>query len=185
MRSAASTGPLPPARDRLVGPGGRNGPYPSTVTGLRGSFMEGHRVERSPHHLVLDFADRCISRPGCFHLATRRAPFLLITPDWVPFPRGVILVTGLCELAGSVGLLTRSVPLCGRGRRSRCMRCVSTRPTSSTRSTGCRRGRCSLGWWYHAPRLALQPVLVWWALFAGERGITGHSPPAGRGQLLK
>ena len=22
-------------------------------------------------------------------------------------------------------------------------------------------------WWYHAPRLALQPVLVWWALFAG------------------
>jgi hypothetical protein len=20
-------------------------------------------------------------------------------------------------------------------------------------------------WWYHAPRLALQPVLAWWALF--------------------
>jgi uncharacterized membrane protein len=25
-------------------------------------------------------------------------------------------------------------------------------------------------WWYHAPRLALQPVLIWWALFAG--GVT-------------
>jgi len=24
------------------------------------------------------------------------------------------------------------------------------------------------GWWYHVPRLALQPVLVWWALFAGN-----------------
>jgi len=23
----------------------------------------------------------------------------------------------------------------------------------------------TLGWGYHAPRLALQPVLVWWALF--------------------
>ena len=25
-----------------------------------------------------------------------------------------------------------------------------------------------LGWGYHAPRLALQPVIVWWALFAGK-----------------
>ena len=23
----------------------------------------------------------------------------------------------------------------------------------------------SSSWWYHAPRLALQPVIVWWALF--------------------
>ena len=22
-------------------------------------------------------------------------------------------------------------------------------------------------WWYHAPRLAFQPVFVWWALYAG------------------
>jgi uncharacterized membrane protein len=21
------------------------------------------------------------------------------------------------------------------------------------------------GWWYHGPRLSLQPILVWWALF--------------------
>ena len=27
-----------------------------------------------------------------------------------------------------------------------------------------------LGWAYHAPRLLFQPVIVWWALFAG--GIT-------------
>jgi len=24
----------------------------------------------------------------------------------------------------------------------------------------------TLSWWYHGPRLALQPVLVWWALYA-------------------
>jgi uncharacterized membrane protein len=23
-------------------------------------------------------------------------------------------------------------------------------------------------WWYHAPRLALQPVLAWWALYAAR-----------------
>jgi uncharacterized membrane protein len=26
-------------------------------------------------------------------------------------------------------------------------------------------GGVRLSWWYPAPRLALQPVLVWWALF--------------------
>ena len=43
---------------------------------------------------------------GIFHLATPD-PFLLITPDWVPFPRQVILLTGLCEIAGAVGLMSR------------------------------------------------------------------------------
>src|SRR5947209_8893423 len=33
--------------------------------------------------------------------------FLLIVPDWVPFPREVILLTGLCELAGAAALLTK------------------------------------------------------------------------------
>jgi uncharacterized membrane protein len=28
-------------------------------------------------------------------------------------------------------------------------------------------GGSVLGWGYHAPRLAFQPVFVWWALFAG------------------
>jgi uncharacterized membrane protein len=23
-------------------------------------------------------------------------------------------------------------------------------------------------WWYHAPRLAAQPVIVWWALYCGQ-----------------
>jgi uncharacterized membrane protein len=38
-------------------------------------------------------------------------------------------------------------------------------------------------WWYHGPRIAFQPVLVWWALFAGgvvdwpTRGRLGHHRP--------
>jgi uncharacterized membrane protein len=23
-------------------------------------------------------------------------------------------------------------------------------------------------WWYHAPRLALQPVIIWWALYCAK-----------------
>ena len=39
-------------------------------------------------------------------------------------------------------------------------------------------------WWYHAPRLAFQPVFVWWALYVGgvvdwpfrSRTIHGEGP---------
>ena len=36
----------------------------------------------------------------------RPESFLLIVPEWVPFPREVIFVAGLCELAGAAALLT-------------------------------------------------------------------------------
>ena len=40
---------------------------------------------------------------GILHF-TIPGKFLLITPDWVPFPRQVIFITGLCEIAGSLAL---------------------------------------------------------------------------------
>ena len=40
---------------------------------------------------------------GIGHLL-RPDAFLPIVPDWVPFPREVILATGLCELAGAIAL---------------------------------------------------------------------------------
>ena len=103
---------------------------------------------------------------GVFHLATPD-PFLLITPAWVPFPRQVILVTGLCELAGAVGLLTpRLRRAAGIGL---ALYAVCVVPANIKHAIdGLPAGQVQLGWWYHAPRLALQPVLVWWALFVGE-----------------
>ena len=103
---------------------------------------------------------------GVFHLSTPGS-FLMITPDWVPFPRDVILATGVCELAGAVGLLTR------RFRRAAgialALYAVCVFPANVKHAIdGLPPGQIQLGWWYHAPRLALQPVLVWWALFAGE-----------------
>jgi uncharacterized membrane protein len=102
---------------------------------------------------------------GALHVSTP-GPFLLITPDWVPFPRQVILVTGLCEMAGAIGLLTP------RLRRAAgialALYAVCVFPANIKHAfEGLPAGQIQLGWWYHAPRLALQPVLVWWALFAG------------------
>jgi len=102
---------------------------------------------------------------GVFHLCTP-APFLLITPDWVPFPRQTILATGVCEIAGAIGLLTR------RWRRAAgialALYAVCVFPANLKHAIdGLPAGGIEFGWWYHAPRLALQPVLVWWALLAG------------------
>ena len=103
---------------------------------------------------------------GIFHLCTPET-FLLITPDWVPFPRQVILGTGFCEIAGAIALLTR------RLRRAAgialALYAVCVFPANIKHFVdGTPAGGVQLGWWYHLPRLAFQPVLVWWALFAGE-----------------
>ena len=42
---------------------------------------------------------------GIVHL-TAADKFLPIMPDWVPDPRDVVLATGVCEVVGSVALLT-------------------------------------------------------------------------------
>ena len=102
---------------------------------------------------------------GVFHLATP-GPFLLITPAWVPMPRMVIVATGMCELAGAAGLLTRRLRFAaGVGL---ALYAVCVYPANVKHALdGLPAGEVQLGWWYHGPRLLLQPVLVWWALFAG------------------
>ena len=105
---------------------------------------------------------------GIVHL---RSPggFMPIMPDWVPYPREVILLTGVCEIAGAIGLMT------GRFRRAAAWGlaayAVCVFPANIKHAVeGVVIGGVKLGWAYHAPRLAFQPVIVWWALFAG--GIT-------------
>lgn len=103
---------------------------------------------------------------GVFHLSTPDT-FLLITPDWVPFPRQVILVTGLCEIVGALALLTRTL------RRpagiALALYAICVFPANIKHFIdGVPAGGLQLGWWYHIPRLAFQPVIVWWGLFAGE-----------------
>ena len=103
---------------------------------------------------------------GCLHVATP-GPFLLIMPQWVPYPQLVIMLTGLCEIVGGVGLLSH------RFRRAAgiglALYAVCVFPANIKHAIdGLPADYIQLGWWYHAPRLLLQPVLVWWALFAGE-----------------
>ncbi|HEX8446368.1 MAG TPA: hypothetical protein VF649_07110 [Sphingomonas sp.] len=103
---------------------------------------------------------------GIAHLRTP-GTFLPIMPGWVPYPAQVILVTGLCEIAGAVALATRRWRYAAGVMLAAYAVCVY--PANIKHAVdGVAIGGGRLGWWYHGPRLAFQPVIVWWALFAGR-----------------
>jgi uncharacterized membrane protein len=100
---------------------------------------------------------------GIAHLAAPDG-FLPIVPGWVPWPRETVLATGICEIAGGVGLLT------GRFRRFAgtmlALYALSVWPANIKHAMeGIHLPPIPDTWWYHGPRLALQPVLIWWALW--------------------
>jgi uncharacterized membrane protein len=103
---------------------------------------------------------------GALHvIATDK--FQLIVPQFVPFPHEVVIATGLCEIAGAFALLTERLRWLGGVMLAVYAFCVwpanikqaiegiSVPPIPDT-------------WLYHGPRLALQPVLIWMALFGGR-----------------
>ena len=105
---------------------------------------------------------------GVLHIRAADA-FLPIMPPGIPHPHTVIVLTGACELAGAVGLL---VP---RTRRAAgvalALYAVCVYPANIYHALAHRHvPPLPDSWWYHGPRLLFQPVLVWWALFAG--GVT-------------
>ena len=93
--------------------------------------------------------------------------FLPIVPVWGPWPRATVLFTGACEAAGAIGLiLPRTRRLAGfmLG-----LYAVAVFPANIKHAFyGPLIPGLAYQWLYHGPRLLLQPVLVWWALYAGE-----------------
>ena len=75
-----------------------------------------------------------------------------------------ILVTGVCELAGAAALLTLRLRWLAGVMLALYALCVW--PANIKQAVE----HIVLPsipdtWWYHGPRLAFQPVLIWWALF--------------------
>ncbi len=102
---------------------------------------------------------------GIVHLRSPNG-FMPIVPDWVPYPLETILLTGVCEIAGAIGLMIprfRRAAAWGLAAYAVCVFPANIKHAVE----GVIIGGTQLGWSYHAPRLAFQPVLVWWALFAG------------------
>lgn len=103
---------------------------------------------------------------GFLHLHSPQT-FIPIVPDWVPFPAQTVRITGLCEIAGAIALLTGRFRYLAGVMLALYAVCVFPANIKHA-AAGVVIGGTRLGWWYHAPRLAFQPVIVWWALFAGQ-----------------
>ena len=100
---------------------------------------------------------------GILHVA-RPEKFLPIVPAWVPLPRETVLLTGVCEIAGGVALLIG--PTMSAAGVMLALYAVCVYPANVKHAVeGIHLPPVPDSWWYHGPRLAFQPVLVWWALF--------------------
>jgi uncharacterized membrane protein len=93
--------------------------------------------------------------------------FIKITPYWVPLAPRVIFYTGLCEIFGAAALFTPSLRYWAGIALALYAFCVW--PANFKHAfDGIHVAHIPSSWWYHAPRLAFQPVIIWWALFSSE-----------------
>ncbi|MFM6828897.1 MAG: DoxX family protein [Novosphingobium sp.] len=108
---------------------------------------------------------------GILHLISP-TPFLRITPGWVPFPGAVIALTGIAELLGAVGLAQgASMPLRRAAAIGLALYAVCVFPANINHFIqDMARTDHGLGLAYHIPRMFVQPLLVWLALWTG--GVT-------------
>lgn len=61
-------------------------------------FASWHASARDALAVMLFFTGSC-------HFTTMRRDFIRMVPPWVPWPGAAVYFTGVCEVAGAVGLL--------------------------------------------------------------------------------
>ncbi len=102
---------------------------------------------------------------GLLHLGVPHV-FLRVTPDWVLFPREIVLATGVCEIAGALGLMTRRFRWWAGVMLALYAVCVF--PANIKHAMIDLSSGTGLSLWYHVPRLLAQPLIVLWTLWVGE-----------------
>lgn len=106
---------------------------------------------------------------GVIHLA-KPAPFLTIMPGWVPMPETVVLLTGVAEILGAIGLAQGfSLPLRRAAGWGLALYALCVWPANINHfMLDMAKPGGGLGLAYHVPRMFAQPVIIWLALWVGE-----------------
>lgn len=100
---------------------------------------------------------------GVMHLIATDA-MVRIVPAWVPFPTEIVIATGIAELTGAAALLTVRWRVAAGWSLAAYALCVW--PANFVHAAHDLSSGTGLSGWYHYPRLALQPAIIWWALWA-------------------
>jgi uncharacterized membrane protein len=101
---------------------------------------------------------------GVLHLKSPHG-FVAIVPAWVPWPELVVALTGIAEIAGAAGLMIPRLRMAAGIGLALYALCVW--PANINHALNdIALGGVHLSWWYHGPRLAAQPLIIWWALWA-------------------
>lgn len=100
---------------------------------------------------------------GILHLKSPTG-FISIVPSFVPWPAEIVWLTGVCEIAGAIGLMIPKLQkAAGMGL---ALYAICVFPANINHALNhIDVGALPNSWWYHGPRFLLQPILVWWALF--------------------
>ena len=108
---------------------------------------------------------------GVLHIVAPR-PFLSIMPGGLPYPEAIVLLTGVAELIGAIALAQGwSSTLQRAGAIGLALYAVCVFPANINHfALDMARPDNGLGLAYHIPRMIAQPIIVWWALWAG--GVT-------------
>ena len=108
---------------------------------------------------------------GVLHLVAPR-PFLAIMPGGLPFPNEIVFLTGIAEILGAAALAQGwSASLRKAGAIGLALYAVCVFPANINHfALDMARSDQGLGLAYHVPRMIAQPIIVWWALWAG--GVT-------------
>ena len=108
---------------------------------------------------------------GVLHLVAPR-PFLAIMPSGLPFPTEIVFLTGIAEILGAAALAQGWLAsLRKAGAIGLALYAVCVFPANINHfAIDMARPDQGLGLAYHVPRMIAQPIIVWWALWAG--GVT-------------
>lgn len=106
---------------------------------------------------------------GVLHIVAP-APFLAITPAWVPWPFWVVVATGAAEIAGAIGLVQ---PFSARLRRwagiGLALYALAVWPANINHfAIDMARADGGLGLAYHVPRMIAQPFIIWLAIWVSH-----------------
>ena len=97
------------------------------------------------------------------HFTPMKEDLIRMTPRWVPRPRAMVFFTGLCELAGAIGLVIPETRRAAGIALILFFIAVSPANIHAARAGVTLRGRPATPLWLRLPMQILFIVLAWWS----------------------